>query len=166
MKTLLKQKHWGNWLVLKTGWSNAQYIFVIHFLLDTNECERGIDKLGTPPLLWSRLHCYHSGKWFMKGEKLFSFGWKLFYKNFIQIWSFSLIKKCIFTWFIHRFNKPMKPQLAAMNWIYGSIGTRHLEISNLMLANVMSKKGTNLLDKKHLGQTMLDIWPTSVKLCD
>ena len=40
--------------------------FVILFLLVTNECERGIDKLGTPPLLWSRLHCYHSGKWFMK----------------------------------------------------------------------------------------------------
>ena len=31
---------------------------------------RGIDKLGTPPLLWSRLHCYHSGKRFMKGKSL------------------------------------------------------------------------------------------------
>ena len=84
-----------NRLFVKTGWSNAQYIFVIHFLLDTNECERGIDKLGTPPLLWSRLHCYHSGKWFMKGKNPLIFRENSFLIFFIWIGSFGFVEKSL-----------------------------------------------------------------------
>ena len=93
----------------------------------------------------------------MKGKNSFIFGENYFLQIFHTNLKFGFIKKCIFTWFIHKFNKPMKPQLTAMNWIYDSSRTCHLEISNFVFANVMSKIGTNLLDRNLPGQTMLDI---------